>query len=546
MGDWGTDEILSWIIGIAKSFDIAIENLQLFRFLSLNGRLLSELSEAEFIANDPIIGRILYSELNRLLRRCSLGRTKLSSSGIGQPTTSASSRPPHRHWVLPRSWVPQLQLPTQCSVSPPPREPNQLAQHGMPHPGIEGVAPWAELQQIPAENLMLIKLEPPDSPRDETFACCLADIQAAGRQSIKPAEHQPTGSKTGMHTVGLSKEESVERQCKNECGEEFSKPVPEKISLSESLHVHVDTGDADIHTSRPPRFPSVPSPCDPQAIVNRMMRLQASVEPGGHRARACKTGIHTAGISEQESAERQCKKECGEESSKPVPEIISLSGSLHVHVDTGDADIHTSRPPRFPSVPSPCDPQAIVNRMMRLQPSIEPGEYQARGCKAGIRTVGLSEVESAERQCNKECALESNKPAPGEISLPSSLSIRVDTGHADIHTSRPPGFPSVPNPCDHQATVNRMMPLPPRRMFSWTPPILTRQTPHLDCDPISTPLLPTSMPKLHNSMIEIKPKKPRRVAPSGLRNGKKSLNPDFCKSLPLKKSKRSYHIILMM
>jgi hypothetical protein len=63
---WVSDDILCWIISVANDNYLNTEDINMTRFIEIDGTTLYKMSEADFVAMDSQFGRDLYYILQRL------------------------------------------------------------------------------------------------------------------------------------------------------------------------------------------------------------------------------------------------------------------------------------------------------------------------------------------------------------------------------------------------------------------------------------------------------------------------------------------------
>ncbi|TMS36553.1 hypothetical protein L596_003692 [Steinernema carpocapsae] len=65
--DWNTDDVVAWMLDVARKNGIAVEDMEMTKFVSVNGPRLILMSEAEFKQRDPGYGHLLFCELRKLV-----------------------------------------------------------------------------------------------------------------------------------------------------------------------------------------------------------------------------------------------------------------------------------------------------------------------------------------------------------------------------------------------------------------------------------------------------------------------------------------------
>lgn len=65
--EWGMDDVVAWMIAIARRHQIPVEDMNIHKFASCTGPLLLLMSEQHFIDRDVQFGSMLYREFRKLV-----------------------------------------------------------------------------------------------------------------------------------------------------------------------------------------------------------------------------------------------------------------------------------------------------------------------------------------------------------------------------------------------------------------------------------------------------------------------------------------------
>ena len=65
--NWGSDDVVAWLLAVARAYQIPCENLNMHKFANTNGAILASMSEQSFKDHDPCYGSLLYTEFQKLL-----------------------------------------------------------------------------------------------------------------------------------------------------------------------------------------------------------------------------------------------------------------------------------------------------------------------------------------------------------------------------------------------------------------------------------------------------------------------------------------------
>lgn len=61
------DDVIGWLISVARRRGIPVEDMNMHRFASCTGPLLTLMNQQNFIERDPTYGGVLYAEFRKLL-----------------------------------------------------------------------------------------------------------------------------------------------------------------------------------------------------------------------------------------------------------------------------------------------------------------------------------------------------------------------------------------------------------------------------------------------------------------------------------------------
>lgn len=65
--EWGLDDVIGWMISVAKRHNIPIEDMNMQRFSDCNGPLLNLMTQQNFADRDAVYGPLLFAEYRRML-----------------------------------------------------------------------------------------------------------------------------------------------------------------------------------------------------------------------------------------------------------------------------------------------------------------------------------------------------------------------------------------------------------------------------------------------------------------------------------------------
>uniref|UniRef100_A0A0K0ESN2 ETS domain-containing protein n=1 Tax=Strongyloides stercoralis TaxID=6248 RepID=A0A0K0ESN2_STRER len=80
--DWTADDVLAWMIDVAKRHNIGMERFDLTQFATINGNLLLMMQEEHFIEREPTHGKLLYQELLHLISETNNNYKKVEESAV--------------------------------------------------------------------------------------------------------------------------------------------------------------------------------------------------------------------------------------------------------------------------------------------------------------------------------------------------------------------------------------------------------------------------------------------------------------------------------
>jgi hypothetical protein len=65
--EWGMDDVVAWMIAVARHHQIPVEDMNMHKYASCTGPLLLLMSEQHFVDRDPNYGQLLYREFRKLV-----------------------------------------------------------------------------------------------------------------------------------------------------------------------------------------------------------------------------------------------------------------------------------------------------------------------------------------------------------------------------------------------------------------------------------------------------------------------------------------------
>ncbi|KAI1731976.1 ets-domain-containing protein [Ditylenchus destructor] len=65
--EWGADDVVAWMLDVARRHGIECENLNMHKFAKFTGQILMQMSEEYFKECDPCYGSLLYTEFRKLI-----------------------------------------------------------------------------------------------------------------------------------------------------------------------------------------------------------------------------------------------------------------------------------------------------------------------------------------------------------------------------------------------------------------------------------------------------------------------------------------------
>uniref|UniRef100_A0A0K0FE30 PNT domain-containing protein n=1 Tax=Strongyloides venezuelensis TaxID=75913 RepID=A0A0K0FE30_STRVS len=80
--DWTADDVLAWMIDVAKRHNIGMERFDLTQFATINGNLLLMMQEEHFIEREPTHGKLLYQELLHLITETNNNYKKVDECAV--------------------------------------------------------------------------------------------------------------------------------------------------------------------------------------------------------------------------------------------------------------------------------------------------------------------------------------------------------------------------------------------------------------------------------------------------------------------------------
>uniref|UniRef100_A0A0N4ZB07 PNT domain-containing protein n=1 Tax=Parastrongyloides trichosuri TaxID=131310 RepID=A0A0N4ZB07_PARTI len=80
--DWTADDVLAWMIDVAKRHNIGMERFDLTQFATINGNLLLMMQEEHFIEREPTHGKLLYQELLHLISETNNNYKKVEERAV--------------------------------------------------------------------------------------------------------------------------------------------------------------------------------------------------------------------------------------------------------------------------------------------------------------------------------------------------------------------------------------------------------------------------------------------------------------------------------
>ncbi|VDP00764.1 unnamed protein product [Heligmosomoides polygyrus] len=121
--EWLVDDVVSWMLDVAKRHGIPFEEMNMHKFANLTGQQLIGMTEQNFIERDNIWGPLIYNEfrknlaedtsvIDEIMKKYSADDDAVSVAGVG-PSTSYDIPKTHLTAPTPAGIVPQFQSLSQ-------------------------------------------------------------------------------------------------------------------------------------------------------------------------------------------------------------------------------------------------------------------------------------------------------------------------------------------------------------------------------------------------------------------------------------------------
>uniref|UniRef100_A0A914ZB84 PNT domain-containing protein n=1 Tax=Panagrolaimus superbus TaxID=310955 RepID=A0A914ZB84_9BILA len=65
--EWVMDDVLAWMLDVARRNQVPVENINMHKFATCNGPRLLLMNEQAFLERDPVYGTMLFKEFRKLV-----------------------------------------------------------------------------------------------------------------------------------------------------------------------------------------------------------------------------------------------------------------------------------------------------------------------------------------------------------------------------------------------------------------------------------------------------------------------------------------------
>ncbi|KRZ07063.1 ETS-related transcription factor Elf-5 [Trichinella zimbabwensis] len=106
--EWAIDDVIGWMIHVARKYNVPVEEMNMHRFSGCTGAILLMMNQGNFVERDPAFGSILFEELQKVIEdsheQFSLPSSNCSSvldlhtANISDESVSSNARGSGRKW----------------------------------------------------------------------------------------------------------------------------------------------------------------------------------------------------------------------------------------------------------------------------------------------------------------------------------------------------------------------------------------------------------------------------------------------------------------
>ncbi|KRY49120.1 ETS homologous factor [Trichinella britovi] len=100
--EWAIDDVIGWMIHVARKYNVPVEEMNMHRFSGCTGAILLMMNQANFVERDPAFGSILFEELQKIIEENSSSINK-QPSGVSNFFMEQSTSNSHEQFSLPSS-----------------------------------------------------------------------------------------------------------------------------------------------------------------------------------------------------------------------------------------------------------------------------------------------------------------------------------------------------------------------------------------------------------------------------------------------------------
>ncbi|KAL1235073.1 Uncharacterized protein TSPI_01662 [Trichinella spiralis] len=100
--EWAIDDVIGWMIHVARKYNVPVEEMNMHRFSGCTGAILLMMNQGNFVERDPAFGSILFEELQKIIEENSSSINK-QPSGVSNFFMEQSTSNSHEQFSLPSS-----------------------------------------------------------------------------------------------------------------------------------------------------------------------------------------------------------------------------------------------------------------------------------------------------------------------------------------------------------------------------------------------------------------------------------------------------------
>ncbi|KRX19707.1 ETS homologous factor [Trichinella nelsoni] len=100
--EWAIDDVIGWMIHVARKYNVPVEEMNMHRFSGCTGAILLMMNQGNFVERDPAFGSILFEELQKIIEENSSSINK-QPSGVSNFFMDQSTSNSHEQFSLPSS-----------------------------------------------------------------------------------------------------------------------------------------------------------------------------------------------------------------------------------------------------------------------------------------------------------------------------------------------------------------------------------------------------------------------------------------------------------